>query len=291
MTPFIEYHSDALARANSLSELAAVLADLPPPLVIFNKSHSGSRVLVDLIAAGGIFTGSNLNDSGDALDWMPLVEAGVDLLYPEYWRLGEEADTEAHLTALARTAVTEHLADYRGGPWGWKLCETVYILPLIDILFPAARYVHLIRDGRDVAFSNHVPPRRDFWRRIYVNSARLRFWNGLVFGKHSRTAYRLYPHLFNAQHWHNSVTVGRRFGAMLGRRYQEIRYEDLCAKPHQTAARLFAFAGIESSAAALAPVIARIRMDRVGRYLRHNRLSVWQVTRRLRPLLVELGYL
>lgn len=281
----------AMLGASSLNELARVLLVLAPPLIVFNKSHSGSRVLARVLEAAGVFMGTRCNESGDSLDVLPFVQIGVERLYPEYWRLGADAALERQITAVAAKAILGHLRTYQGGPWGWKLCETAYILPLLAILFPTARYVHLIRDGRDVAFSNHVAPRDPFWQKVYANAEGIGRWNGLFFGRHSRFTYRLYPHLYNAQHWLNSVTVGRRFGAMLGSRYHELRYEGLCTEFDATCATLFAFAGLAPDPAALSPIRSSVVRTRVGCFRQQNPIYVWQVTNRLRPLLIELGYL
>ena len=135
----------------------------------------------------------------------------------------------AGLAALVRAAFDRHLAGYRpqaGRGWGWKLCETLYAMPLFDFLFPRARIIHLLRDGRDVAWCNHVAPEQAFWRKVYFNTDRIRSWQGRSL---SNAAYERRPHLYNALHWRNSVETGRAFGAMLRERYCEIRYEDLCA--------------------------------------------------------------
>ena len=57
-----------------LAELRDELCALPPPIVVFNKSHSGSRLLARVLAAGGVFMGAHLNASHDSLDLLPLVE-------------------------------------------------------------------------------------------------------------------------------------------------------------------------------------------------------------------------
>jgi hypothetical protein len=40
--------------------------------------------------------------------------------------------------------------------WGWKLPETYLIAPLVLEILPDARIIHLIRDGRDLAFKKHL---------------------------------------------------------------------------------------------------------------------------------------
>jgi hypothetical protein len=280
----------AMRSARSISALAEVLTALPPPIIAFNKSHSGSRLLARVLGAAGVFMGSGCNESGDSVELLPFVKLSVRRLYPEFWRLGADGALEQEITTAAAEALIGHMRDYRGGPWGWKLCETVYIVPVLAVLFPAARFVHMIRDGRDVAFSNHVAPRDPFWQKVYVNAVGIGFWNGLLFGRCSGPVYQRWPHLYNAQHWHNSVTVGRRFGAMLGARYHELRYESLCTAFDETCADLLAFAGLAPELSALALIRSSISLTRVGQFRRRNPITVWRVTARLRPLLVELGY-
>ena len=55
-----------------------------PPIVFFNKSRSGSRLLARLIEASGVFMGANQNDSKDSLDVLKLVENLVTRCYPDY---------------------------------------------------------------------------------------------------------------------------------------------------------------------------------------------------------------
>ena len=69
------------------SPLAVVREELKAaaaPVVIFNKSHSGSRLLARLIEASGVFMGANQNDSKDSLDVLKLVEHLVTRCYPDY---------------------------------------------------------------------------------------------------------------------------------------------------------------------------------------------------------------
>jgi hypothetical protein len=263
-----------------------------PPIIVFNKSHSGSRILARLLESAGVFMGSHLNESHDSLDILELVKYLVTHYYPDYsalWDPRPRADLE--LSRLIGSVFEKHLEGLSmdaGRPWGWKLCETVYALPVLDYCFPGARFIHLIRDGRDVAFCDHKAPDDPFWRKVYFNTEHIRTFSGL---RLTSQAYRRQSHLFNAIHWVNSVSIGRNFGAMLRERYAEVRYEDLCRNFVHTATKLFEATGIEASEKAMENTEAALYVSSIGKHKACPRRSVERVLRIEKPLLLSLGYL
>lgn len=98
-------------------------------------------------------------------------------------------------------------------------------LPTLHQLWPTARFIHLIRDGRDVALSirdwgaaNPVPNFAG-WRDDQISTAAL-FWE-----------------------W--NVRLGRADGAELGSDlYHEVRYESLVASPADQCATICEFLGV-----------------------------------------------
>jgi hypothetical protein len=106
-------------------------------------------------------------------------------------------------------------------------------LPLLHELFPEARFVHLIRDGRDVALSALG------WRRASKLAARLSTWNA-------------HPVPTAAHWWERHVRSGREAGASLGSRtYAEVRYEALIVDPAGEVESLCAFLELPFDAAML----------------------------------------
>lgn len=265
-----------------LERAARLLAPLGPPVIVFNASHSGSRLLALMLGRLGVFMGSNLNDSEDSLDLFDLVKYLVEAHAPDYSRLFAEGDPT--LTARVEAAIGSHLANRAPSqPWGWKLCETGHALPVISRLFPSARCIHLLRDGRDVAFSPFVAPKARFWRKIYFNDDQIDSWRGL---RMTQRAYRAHGHLFNAARWVNSVTLGRTHGAMLGERYLEMRYEQLVADPQGELARLAEFLGMP-------PVgfdAGEVRAQSVGKWRRQRPRQIAEAMAVLEPTLGAFGY-
>ena len=276
----------------TLGSLTAVRDELKrrgPPVVVFNKSHSGSRLLARLLAEAGVFMGAHQNESNDSWDVLKLVEYLVEGYYPDYRPLWDPRHSDRKLTELVREVFASHIEGLpRNQPWGWKLCESAYILPVLDFLFPRARYIHLIRDGRDVAFTDHRAPNRPFWKKIYFNTDGMLAWRGLKF---HRRDYERRSHIYNALHWANSVTVGRTYGSMLRERYYEVRYEDLCESFESTAASVLKFIGVEEFSDAIEKTFASVYRNSVGKYRSQPKQKVSEVVELVKPLLISLGYL
>lgn len=283
-TPLRDPDSSIAALGGPEPALSVNLAVYPPPIVVFCKSHSGSRLLVKLLEAAGVFMGAHRNESGDSWDLLPLLRYLVSRHYPAYETA--IAGRDPILMPMAETAFRRHLHGYpamEGQPWGWKLCETTFALPLVRRLFPSARYIHLLRDGRDVAFSHHVGPTDAFWRKIYFGRADIESWRGMAL---TGPSYRRAPHLFNAQHWLSSAGLGHREAQGLGSQCLELRYEDICLHPAIALRRLFEFIGRSAEPASLPPIYT----TSVGKFRRQPRRHRQAVLSLIAPLQEALGY-
>jgi sulfotransferase family protein len=281
-----EHHGEGWTPSGGaqLDAIARSLSRAGPPIVVFNASHSGSRLLASLLRQLGVFMGADLNESGDSLPVFDLVRYLVESHAPNFSRLMQDGD-EA-LPRLVRQAFLAHLAGRPPHqPWGWKLCETGLVLPVISRIFPKARLIHLVRDGRDVAFSPFVAPKAPFWRKVYFGSDKIRRWNGLAM---TQRAYRAHGHVFNAARWVHVVTVGRAQGAMLGERFYEMKYEDLTADPGRELARLAAFLGIDGAISA--DVTSGVRATGVGKWRQRPAREIAEVRAVLEPTLSSFGY-
>jgi hypothetical protein len=106
--------------------------------------------------------------------------------------------------------------------YGDKTPDYVDHIPVLAAIFPEARFVHLIRDGRDVALS-----------LVDVD-----------FGPKKLPQAALF--------WATKVRNGRRAGESLGdRRYRELRYEDLVREPETVLRDMCVFIELEFDPAML----------------------------------------
>lgn len=113
---------------------------------------------------------------------------------------------------------------------GEKTPNNIRSLPQLSTLFPRARFVHIIRDGRDGAVSG--------WHHIYRDTP-----------DEARAQYPTFADYVAsyARQWVETTQLGREFGARHPQRYFELRYEDLHAEPGSLVTRLLTFLGVDAS--------------------------------------------
>jgi uncharacterized membrane protein YkvA (DUF1232 family) len=163
--------------------------------------------------------------------------------------------------------------------WADKTPENLRCFHAIRRRFPQAKFVHVIRDGRDVACS--------------LRQAR---WMSLE--KITGGADRASPEALEAciRYWAERVRFGRTLAG--DPRYHEVRYEDLLEAPESTLRALARFLGVGFDAALLqADVRATERANAplfrssVGRWRRELTAEEAKlIDRHAGDLLAELGY-
>lgn len=255
----------------------------PRPIVVINTAHSGSRLLTRMLVDAGVHMGTGLPETMDCVSFVPLVEKALMKArgpIPD----GDDFD-DPEIRSLATQLLSRHVEGVSNTQrWGWKLCETLLIVPLISHYFPQAVFVHLIRDGRDVAFSPFVGPKAPYWRKVYFGSEHIQNWRGFPM---THRAYRAYGYLFNAERWRYHVELARGFAESLGSRYVEVRYEDL-VRDNEAAAQRIAQALELPSLHAADP--AELNAGSIGKWRRQPQREIDAVNEIVGPMLLKLGY-
>lgn len=168
--------------------------------------------------------------------------------------------------------VARELAQSKKQRYGDKYPGYATCIPTLEALFPDAQFVHIVRDGRDVAQS------------LLANQAALRFWRNAEWTPKTYAAA--------AAMWHEHVVNARAHAARLGpARYHELSYEELVAAPEATLAKLLAFLGFELDdgvRAALARVTTKPR--RWSETLAPSELAQFASYAPAEELLATLGY-
>jgi hypothetical protein len=241
------------------------------PVAIGGVGGSGTRLIVSIQAALGFHIGSDLNESLDNL-WFTLLfkwpkaldcpdqefgalftifrkaMRGSDPLTAEEIRLvGESAagsrpqHDSAWLAERAESLIRESAGPPRNSSaWGWKEPNTHVVLERLNEIMPDLRYIHVARNGLDMAYS--------------ANQNQLETWGARLFGAATLTVT---PRL-SLRYW---VAVHRRMielGQRMGSRFLMVNYDRLCADPELELPALLKFFGTEPSRERLAIATALV---------------------------------
>jgi len=190
--------------------------------------------------------------------------------------------SEPTLTFLLDTLYRQIVAPFQASRWGDKTPLYVRYIPVIQRIFPAAQFIHVIRDGRDASLSAQK--------------------------KWGLSQYWYMDNYYLLRNWVDNVNFGRKSGALLPEtQYLEIRYEQLVLAPERMLQNVCAFLGEEYDPVMLShnrlaqqvgpgpdqhtEVMQPISAKSVQRWKSQmSSLDLKMADRIAGPLLAELGY-
>jgi hypothetical protein len=211
------------------------------PLVIGATGGSGTRVLAKIAQRVGYFFGTNLNQPQDALEFLGYHDKWINRYIRKDAPLSPE-ETEEMRQDLSATLVRHlgenlHRVTEPGFRWGWKAPRSIYFLPFFHAQFPALKYIHVLRDGRDMAFSKNQNQLRKNGKAILTLKER----------------WLLPLPVRSLLLWDRVNLKAADFGeTVLGENYLSIRFEDLCQEPVKTVERILRFLNVDADAEELA---------------------------------------
>lgn len=244
------------------------------PNVIGATGGSGTRVLARIVRAGGMFIGTNLNPYEDALDFGEFSDRWIDGSLAADGEL--DGATLAQMRSELADIVARHCADFPDEMvrWGWKEPRSIYLVPFFDAELPALRFVHFVRDGRDLAFSDNQTQLVKHGRAVLgANASKL---------KKVQQSIALW-NVVNER----AADYGEQ---VLGDRYLRVRFEDLCGDPAGTARAVYDFFGLRGDAEGVA-LEAVSPPDTLGRWRDEKPVTVRALEDIAEPSLRRFGYL
>lgn len=127
------------------------------PILIGGVGGSGTRLVADIIKQMGVSIGNNLNASNDYMTVAPYFPTMRDLLKSR--TEDNAAQIDQQILGIMESFIPEIYKDNpdatSGRPWGWKIPANFYFIPYLKVIFPDLKYIHTIRNGLDMAFSNN----------------------------------------------------------------------------------------------------------------------------------------
>jgi hypothetical protein len=205
------------------------------PLVIGATGGSGTRVVARIAKRAGYDFGANLNRSEDALDFVGFHDRWINrLLKAERKERSLPPEDADCMGQEFKEALTRHQSTIDASPaggiqrWGWKEPRTIYLIPFLYACFPGLKYIHVLRDGRDMAFSKNQNQLRKHGRALLS-------WSERWFEPAPVRSLLLWEraNLRAADH-------GKK---LLGKNYLIVRFEDLCQAPQETTGQILEFLG------------------------------------------------
>jgi hypothetical protein len=190
---------------------------------------SGTRVVARILRHGGMYIGVNLLPAED----QPKLGA-----YSDRW-INRYLDRDQHpLTTAESQTMTEELMGLlhehcasmtdRRQPWGWKEPRSIYLLPFFHGLFPKMKFLHVIRDGRDMAYSGNQNQLRKHGSAL-VSAGELQ-------GETPLQSFKVWCRI-------NQLAADYGERHMPGQ-YLRVRFEDVCDRPLQTIDQIYRFLGL-----------------------------------------------
>jgi hypothetical protein len=258
-----------------LRRSGASRASIPPPVLVGATGGSGTRAVARVLGRAGLFMGSNLNFADDAVDFIPFIVRWV----PKYLERLSRSESAPELRGMDRdieiaVAMFRQTIPGTETPWGAKGPRFIYILPQLDRQLSGMRFIHLVRDGRDMAFAPNQSQLNDYGKYLLDP--------GLSDAPEPVRSIALWD-IVNR----NAADYGVR---VLGERYLRIRFEDLCAEPVSAITQICRFAGAQTTN--LSEAVAEIKpQDTTGRFKDHNPQLLEAMTRTATAGLKLFGYI
>jgi glycosyltransferase involved in cell wall biosynthesis len=244
------------------------------PNVIGATGGSGTRVVARIIRRCGVFLGSHLNESEDSLDLAEYLDRWINPFVGRE-RFPLSADAEVMMAEELDMVLRRHMAGLNGSvePWGWKEPRSLYLLPFVHKQFPELKFLHLVRDGRDMAFS--------------ANQNQLREHGGALLNSEERAWSQ--P-LQSIALWSRVNLLAAEYAETnMGAGYLRLRFEDLCANPAFAIGRICEFFALEGDA----EEIGRLEVsppESLGRWQARDGKIVAELERVGRAALKKFGY-
>lgn len=189
---------------------------MPGPLVITGTGGSGTRVVARIAMKAGWHLGQKRNPQEDNLR---IAKVENDPIGTRFLENG--GPTEDQLTHYLKVVERERFGQDQ---WGWKHAQTMYFVPWLHEEYPdTLRILHVIRDGRDMAYARNV----------------FEHWFGPLYMSEMERAIAPRPVRNAKLWWRSNVRLTEFAEAKFPGRYHQVRLEDLCENTEAVVTGLF----------------------------------------------------
>jgi hypothetical protein len=246
--------------------MSRVVRDVEAPIFVGGSGGSGTRAVAGMLQALGVYMGWWMNAERDAV---PLGR------FDTFWgpRYVEGRASERLMRMQHDVALLMHLRARRPPTslWGWKHPQGYLQLPFLAERFPGMRFIHVIRDGRDIALSE--------------NQNQLR-----LYGHHLLRTGPPWSLSDRARYWAVANARAADDAESLGISHLLVRLEDLCDDTRTQTERLRRFVGAPNGQGAERAADVVARPPTLGRWRSLPEAEQLELEQRAGPALRRFGY-
>jgi len=221
------------------------------PIIIGGFPGSGTRIVCQIVKDAGVYMGKNLNKANDALDFDLFLIKWINFFLENTVNEQHMKDKmEREFESCLRNHLLFRSKDHKD--WGFKIPRIIVLLPFLHTKFPKMKFIHVIRDGRDLSISKN--PR---WRIKQIGR--------ILLGRSVSTPSDI------LDLWSVLNTSGADFGRKkMKDNYLQVRFEDLCEDPNGTIFKIYQFLNIINNN--LLATIKKVNppAGTIGRWKKHN---------------------
>lgn len=222
---------------------------------------SGTRAVAEILIKSDIYLGDNLNGPNDNLLFTSLfknprwyekatkaekmkrlalfqkymtndcltIKDKADILRASYTNSNYNSRLKFNLNLLFKANFSKK---QQNALWGWKEPNTFIYLPEIATFFPGLKYIHVIRNGLDMAFSKNRQQLNNWGRNFHIEV------NG--FESQSELASKQLDFWIVANKY--AIEMG---GKLLTDNFYLLNHEQLCLQPNEEVDKLLQFLNLE----------------------------------------------
>ncbi|MDM8547295.1 sulfotransferase [Candidatus Venteria ishoeyi] len=248
---------------------------LPPPIIIGALGGSGTRMLVQFLQSAGVWMGTWINPRTE--DAMATRHFFQKYFVDTFCLLEQQQKIPAHLLACFQQTIRAHRwhIPQPEQAWGFKNPRSMWLIPFIQQLYPDMKFIHVVRDGRDMALSNN--------QNLLAKHA------GLLLGEAGMKQDMLHQQLLL---WDKGNRIARTTGEKLNKgHYLILKYEDLCFQPRETLTTLLQFIGHPVDTTLIEQGCQKLKPSPgIGRWQQQSTVIEAALTASIKETLLDFAY-
>jgi hypothetical protein len=268
-------------------------AENSQPIIIVGMHRSGTNLLTQILRDAGIFMGALREGNNESKVYLMINERIFKLLNatwddpkPVVKELLKEDVVMAYRAAVKcwMTPVQSilywgpgHLSHFLNPPsehWGWKDPRTTFTWPIWHSLYPNCKFIHMVRNGIDVAESLRV---REHKRLRNLN--RMKHFSGRCLSIEGGFSL-----------WEEYVKNGIALENVLPKQCLRVKYEDLLEKPQENIHAILKFIDKANNKDLTQRIISRNFAREIHRFQVNEKLVRFYNENKKNYLLEQLGY-